>query len=219
MFLAARCLCHRSAWDGDASRGGGRKRAGPLLRRQVSWPTSDAIRAAAELAREIQAELAGRGSWQPERSAPLAGRRVLVLRPLGQERDLVERLRALQAVPVVAPAIRIVPPDDWEPLDRALAELERFDWVVFTSVNGVRVVIDRLGMLGRFVDVLRAVKVAAIGPGTARELAAHGVTPSLVPRNYVAEAVAEELIAQGVGNARILLPRAAEARDVLPRAR
>ncbi|MCM8745004.1 hydroxymethylbilane synthase [Thermomicrobium sp. CFH 73360] len=191
---------------------------GPLLRRQVSWPTSDAIRAAAELAREIQAELAGRGSWQPERSAPLAGRRVLVLRPLGQERDLVERLRALQAVPVVAPAIRIVPPDDWEPLDRALAELERFDWVVFTSVNGVRVVIDRLGMLGRFVDVLRAVKVAAIGPGTARELAAHGVTPSLVPRNYVAEAVAKELIAQGVGNARILLPRAAEARDVLPRA-
>lgn len=111
-----------------------------------------------------------------------------------------------------------MPPDDWEPLDRALAELERFDWVVFTSVNGVRVVIDRLGMLGRFVDVLRAVKVAAIGPGTARELAAHGVTPSLVPRNYVAEAVAEELIAQGVGNARILLPRAAEARDVLPRA-
>ncbi|MFN3337594.1 MAG: uroporphyrinogen-III synthase, partial [Thermomicrobium sp.] len=191
---------------------------GALLRRQVSWPSSDAIRAAAELAREIQAELADSGSRQPKRSAPLAGRRVLILRPHGQERDLVERLHAVQAVPIVAPAIRIVPPDDWEPLDRALVELERFDWVVFTSVNGVRAVVDRLGMLGRSVAVLQAVKVAAIGPGTARELTARGVTPSLVPRNYIAEAVAEELIAQGVGGARILLPRAAEARDVLPRA-
>ncbi len=190
----------------------------PLLRRQASWLASDAIEAAAALAREIQGELGGAESWQPGRSTFLAGRRVLILRPLGQERDLVERLRALKAVPIVAPAIRIVPPDDWEPLDRALAELERFDWVVFTSVNGVRAVLDRLVMLGRSFDALRAVQVAAIGPGTARELTAHGVTPRLVPRTYVAEALAADLIARSVVNARILLPRAAEARDVLPRA-
>ncbi|MCS7050235.1 MAG: hydroxymethylbilane synthase [Thermomicrobium sp.] len=188
----------------------------PVLRHRETWPRSEALDRAARLGERLRRELSGGGALVRP-TLPLAGRRLLVLRPAGQERDLVERLRALGGDPLVAPAIAIVPPDDWEPLDRALAAIDRFDWVVFTSVNGVRTVVDRFRVLGRTPDELRKVRIAAIGPATAQALMAVGVSPDLVPTQYVAESVAEALRSRLISGQRVLLPRAAEARDVLPR--
>jgi uroporphyrinogen III methyltransferase/synthase len=103
------------------------------------------------------------------------------------------------------------------PLETALGQLGRYRWVVFTSQNTVRVVCDRMVEWGRSPRDLGAVSVAAIGPATASALVERGVTPDLVPPRFVAEAVVDALAARGgLRGARVLLPRATEARDALP---
>lgn len=137
---------------------------------------------------------------------PLAGRRIVITRPESDARRLAARLEALGGEPIVAPAIRIEFADP-APLDAALARLPRYQWVIFTSRNGVEAVFRRT-------DRLAGPRVAAIGPATAAELRQHGVEPDLVPAEYVAEAVLEAL--GEVGGQRILLPRADIARGALP---
>ncbi|MBE3558399.1 MAG: uroporphyrinogen-III synthase [Ktedonobacteraceae bacterium] len=162
----------------------------------------------------------------PTTISPLQGKRVLVTRTREQAAVLSERLRALGAVPVELPAIRIEPPRDWRQLDAALQRLyadegERYDWLIFTSVNGVTICLDRLRTLGREPRAMRQVRIAAIGPATAAALQRYGLTADLVPGAYIAEAVAAALRedAQRRGRSlmglRILLARAAEARKVL----
>jgi uroporphyrinogen-III synthase len=144
----------------------------------------------------------------------LQGKRVLVTRTRAQAGELVQQLRALGAVPIVIPTIDIVPPADaYTALDAALRELPRFDWVVFTSVNGVRHVWQRLAALGLAGPALTSVHVAAIGPATAAALRAQQVHVALVPERYVAEALLEA-IPHPAGQ-RFLLPRAAGSRDLL----
>jgi uroporphyrinogen-III synthase len=155
---------------------------------------------------------------------PLQGRRVLVTRTREQAAALSEHLRVAGAQPIELPVIRIVPPDDWRPLDQALQALEQsaaYDWLVFTSANGVRMVLERLHTLGLDQQILARVPVATIGPATAAELGKHGLRATLVPEEYIAESVAEALrvyaARQGttLQGKRILLARAAEARQVL----
>lgn len=137
--------------------------------------------------------------------ANLAGCRIVVTRP---ERDAVRlagRLRTLGAVPIVVPAIQIEFTDPPE-LAAALADLTRFDWVVFTSKNGVQAVF-------RLTDTLRGPRVAAIGPVTASALRNTGIEPDLVPKQYVAEAVLDAL--GDVHGQCVLLPRADIARPAL----
>ncbi len=123
-------------------------------------------------------------------------------------------LEALGAEVVAAPAIRIEPLADLEPLRAALAQLSRYAWLVFTSRNTVEIVCDRLPEWGLAARDLAHVAVAAIGPATAEALARYGVTPKLVPRKYVAEAVVAALGERGdLRGKRVLLPRAREARD------
>lgn len=110
-----------------------------------------------------------------------------------------------------------MPPEDWREIDHTLLRLSDYDWLVFTSANGVRSVLDRMSVLGIPVEMLTRVRVATIGPATARALQEYGIEPALVPDRYVAEAVADALVAAGVAGKRVLLARAAEARDVLPR--
>jgi len=130
---------------------------------------------------------------------------------------LVRALEALGAEVVAAPAIRIEPLADLEPLRAALAQLSRYAWLVFTSRNTVEIVCDRLPEWGLAARDLAHVAVAAIGPATAEALARYGVTPKLVPRKYVAEAVVAALGERGdLRGKRVLLPRAREARDALP---
>jgi uroporphyrinogen III methyltransferase/synthase len=143
---------------------------------------------------------------------PLLGRRVLVTRPAAQASDLIRRLRELGAEPIICPTIRILPPDDFGPLDAAIRRLHQYNWLIFTSVNGVRFFFQRLQVLGSK-DALAGVRLAAIGPATADALAAQGLPVHFMPREYVAEAIVE-----GIGDVtdqRILLPRADIARKAL----
>ncbi len=152
----------------------------------------------------LRAEL---GSWFEAR--PLAGRRVAVTRARAQASGLATRLRGLGAEALETPAIRIVPLDSGVPLDPA-----SYDLVCLTSPNGVRLLFDRLAAGGRDARSLHGATVAAIGPGTARELAQRGVAADVVPERFVAEALVEALAAVPVGRA--LVARARDARDVLP---
>lgn len=115
----------------------------------------------------------------------LEGRRILVLRPADQAADLVRTLEATGATPVAVPAIRILPPQDWAPIEAALRA--EHDWVVFTSVNGVAAVAQRLDPA-----TIRA-RIAAIGPATAAALADHGVPVDYIPSAYTTFALARGL--------------------------
>ena len=146
------------------------------------------------------------------KSAALQGRRVVITRPAEKARRLADRLRSLGAVPIEFPTVRIEPAESG-PLDAAPDTLERFDWIVFTSANGVEAVFARLAAAGKDARVIAARKVAAIGPVTAQALREQGVEPALVPGEYVAEAILEAL--GDVHGKRFLLPRADIAREVL----
>ena len=140
---------------------------------------------------------------------PLHGRRVVVTRARAQASGLAATLRGLGAEVIEAPAIRIEP----RPVE---AELTGYDLVCFTSPNGVGLFFDALDGRGEDARSLAGTQVAAIGPGTARELTARGVRADFVPQRSIAEALLEELEAFDVRGKRVLIPRAADARDVLP---
>ena len=141
-------------------------------------------------------------------SRPLHGVTVAVTRARSQASGLVRQLRDLGAAVIEAPAIRIVP------LDGPAPELERFDLLCVTSPNGVRCLFERLAAAGRDARALARVRVAAIGPGTAAALREHGVIADVVPERFVAEGLIEALA--DVPVERVIVARAAEARDVLP---
>lgn len=184
---------------------------------------------------------------------PLAGQRVVVTRPPGQAESFARRLRELGAEPLLFPTIRIVSPEEPGPLQRAAAELPSYDWVVFTSVNGVDRLARAVGEVGRGGGAegpgnaagkrspLAHARVAAIGPATAEKVVERfGVEPDVVPEEYRAELLVVAVRRFAAGEAgrstalsdgvevapndgggeldgdRVLLPRAAEARPVLP---
>jgi len=151
---------------------------------------------------------------------PLFGLRILVTRARAQASTFLDRLRALGAEAVSFPTIRISPPSDGgEALAAAAQEAARFDWLIFTSVNGVVCFWDALRDAGLDVRALGDSRICVIGPATSAELARRGIIADLVPERYVAESVIEAFDgAGGVAGCRILLPRAEEARDLLPRA-
>ena len=148
---------------------------------------------------------------------PLGGRHIAITRPPEQAPQLARLLEDAGARVTILSSIDIAPLEDTSSLDAAVERLagseSRYDWVIFTSVNGVSALDQRFTMLGRDWDILRDSAVAAIGPATAQALEAHGITPALVPDEYVAEG-----ILRGVGNVagkRLLLLRADIARKTL----
>ncbi|MCG0277853.1 MAG: uroporphyrinogen-III C-methyltransferase [Thermanaeromonas sp.] len=145
---------------------------------------------------------------------PLAGRRIVVTRPWPRGKGMAQRLSELGAEVVQFPAIKIRPPVDLETFDRMVKEASRFDWIVFTSVNGVEWFWRRLKAQGLDVRSLAGVKIAAIGPATAEALAERGILADYQPAEYIAEAVASGLKPYVKGK-RVLLPRADIARPVL----
>jgi len=146
---------------------------------------------------------------------PLEGRTIVVTRARAQAQRFVELLEAAGARVLQAPTIVIESPPSWEPLDTALAALESFAWVIFTSVNGVAMMDRRLAARGLPWAAMARKRVAAIGPATADALAEHGVRPEVVPAEYRAEALVERLRRVVGPTDRVLLPRAKETRDVL----
>lgn len=148
---------------------------------------------------------------------PLFGRTILVTRTRAQAGRLTAGLTDLGARVIECPTISLFPPEDWAPVDKAIHDLSGFDWLVLTSPNGVEFLYHRLFHLGFDARVLAGLKIAAIGPATAEKLMEFGVKADLLPSRYVAEGLVEALLEQGVKDKKILLARAAEARDVLPR--
>ena len=152
--------------------------------------------------------------WFEDR--PLRGKRIVVTRARQQASDLVTRLSALGADCLAVPTIEIVPPESWELLDQAIQNLDIYDWIVFTSVNGVSFFFDRLFTAGRDARALGNLQTAVIGPATALKLRSYGIVADVIPENYRAEAVAAAFEKQSVRDKKILLPRARQARPVLP---
>ncbi len=146
---------------------------------------------------------------------PLAGRRILVTRARHQAGQLSEKLRALGAEVVEIPAIAIVPPESYADLDRALGNLSLYQWLIVTSTNGGQALRDRMKALGIGTDAFAHLKIAAVGSATARALEEMGLRIAVTPGEYVAESLVEALGDQ-VGGQRVLLVRAAVARDVIP---
>ena len=156
---------------------------------------------------------------RPSRTAkPLLGKRILITRPRERASRFAALLREYGAEPVEVPTIQIIPPDSWEALDRALTAIHSYDWLIFTSVTGVQAFFERFDAQQRTRAALQGLSICAIGPATADELQARGAQVAVMPSEYRAEAVAESLSAFPLQGTRVLIPRAAVARDALPRA-
>lgn len=148
---------------------------------------------------------------------PLFGKRIIVTRAREQASDFLAGLTRLGAVCFEFPTIEIIPPENWDDLDRAIRSLDSYQWVLFTSINGVRYFFKRLELLGKDARDLMGIKIGSIGPKTAQALKENGIRPDLVPDEYRAEAVVEALKGHVKEGLQILLPRAALARELLPR--
>lgn len=146
---------------------------------------------------------------------PLFGRRIVVTRAREQASTLAEKLRELGAEAIELPTIEIRTAEDDRPLDCAISRLAAYDWLIFTSANGVRFFLERLD---RSKVDLRAIRgrICAIGPATARALEALHLKVDLMGREYVAEGLLEAFQPYDLAGARVLLPRAAVARDLVP---
>ncbi len=149
-------------------------------------------------------------------SRPLMGKRIVVTRARQQASELVKILTDLGADCLECPTIRVVPPDDETALNEAIENLAVYDWIVFTSVNGVSFFFERLFSQNKDVRVLAHMRTAAIGPATAQRLFEFGLKSDIVPETYRAESVVEAFRRENLQGKKILLPRAKEARPVLP---
>jgi uroporphyrinogen III methyltransferase/synthase len=147
---------------------------------------------------------------------PLFGKRVLVPRAEHQARETAAKIRERSAEPVVFPVIRIVDPPDPAPLERAIASLGGYDWVLFTSSNGVDRFFAALERAGRDARALGNARVGVIGPGTRAALERYGIRADVTAREFLGEGLARELA--GAGAQRVLIARALVARDALPEA-
>jgi uroporphyrinogen III methyltransferase/synthase len=145
----------------------------------------------------------------------LFGRRIGITRPARQAGPVIERVLELGAEPVLLPTIQILPPEDFGPIDDALSRLNEFDWLVFTSVNGVESLLGRLWGTGGDARRLGRLRIATIGPATGQSLRQFGLRPDLVPQAYRAESLADELRPHVAGK-QILWAKANRGRDVLP---
>jgi len=155
-------------------------------------------------------------NWFEKR--PLFGKRVLVTRSREQASALSEAIEALGGEPLEFPTIRVAPPDDFSPMDRAIDEIETFDWIIFTSVNGVQSFFSRLRGHQKDIRRLHAARLCAIGPKTMKMLESYGLLVDYVPGEYRAEQIVEGLKDRMQAGERVLLPRADIARQVLPEA-
>ena len=148
---------------------------------------------------------------------PLLGKRIVVTRARQQASDLVRLLSDLGAECLEYPTIKIMPPEDPQPLKQAVENLGAYDWIVFTSVNGVIFFFEQLFASGKDVRALGRMQTAAIGPATAARLFEYGLTSDIVPETYRAESVVDAFGKVKMKGKKILLPRAAEARPILPK--
>jgi uroporphyrinogen III methyltransferase / synthase len=152
--------------------------------------------------------------WYEQKT--LFGKKVLITRSRAQSRQMSERIRELGGDPILFPTIQIAPPDDFGPLDNAIHRISSFDWVVFTSVNGVDRFFQRYFEVKSDIRDMAGPRIGAIGPVTAASIRRHGLSVDLLAKKFVAEGILELLSEEDVRNMKFLIPRAARARDILP---
>ena len=158
--------------------------------------------------------LRDRLNWFESRA--LFGKCILVTRAQGQAKELSHLLRTFGGEPIECPTIEIVPPDNWSEVDRVLTELSTYQWIVFTSVNGVHWFMARFRELGYDARAFHGMRICCIGPRTAEEITKYGVNSDLIPATFQAEGLLEIMKPLVKPGDRVLIPRAAEARDILP---
>ena len=182
---------------------------GTIVRHEDRAPIDDAE----ELGRRVAESLLASGAKEILKSVytPLAGQRIVVTRAAQQAGALAQRLRDLGADVVEMPVIDLAAPANAAPLKEAIANIDAYDWIIFTSVNGVEFFFREAPDLSR----MRA-RICAIGPATRAALAQHGLDVSLMPSEYVAESIVAAFVGTGIAGKRVLLPRAAVARDLIP---
>ncbi|MGQ9695172.1 MAG: uroporphyrinogen-III C-methyltransferase [Thermodesulfobacteriota bacterium] len=147
---------------------------------------------------------------------PLFGKKILVTRAREQASDLSERLREFGACPIEFPTIEFIPPASWADVDHCLKRMIAYDWLIFTSVNGVKFLMRRVLDLGMDIRDLKGPKICAIGPQTAEVLRGLNLQVDFVPSEYRAESILERWQGQNIRGKRFLIPRAKIARDILP---
>jgi len=150
-------------------------------------------------------------------SRPLFGRKVVITRPEDQAAGFIRTLSELGAECLLFPTITILPPATWKELDRAIKSLSEYDWIIFTSVNGVKYFFKRLEFQKKDSRYLNGINIGAIGPGTAAALIDKGINPDLIPDQYWAEGFVEGLKKSLLDGMRVLLPRPVIARDYIPK--
>ncbi|WP_432738372.1 uroporphyrinogen-III C-methyltransferase [Maridesulfovibrio sp. FT414] len=153
-------------------------------------------------------------AWFEKR--PLLNKGVVVTRAREQASGLVSTLGKLGACVYEFPTISIEPVEDYAPVQEEIKSLSNWDWLIFTSVNGVKHFFNQLAEAGLDARVFAGIEIAAIGPATADELVARGIKPDFIPEKYVAEGVVSGLLERGVKGKKVLIPRARVAREVLP---
>jgi uroporphyrinogen III methyltransferase/synthase len=147
----------------------------------------------------------------------LAGKKILITRARDQSSEFATRLRNLGAEVIEYPTIEILPPRSWKGLDRAIDGLKSYDWIIFTSANGVNFFWQRLTDKGKTSRLLSSLKICAIGPATAKQLKKKGIVVDYVPKEFVAESILKGFKKMMIQGNRILLARAKVARDILPK--
>ncbi|MBM7557106.1 uroporphyrinogen-III C-methyltransferase [Halanaerobacter jeridensis] len=146
---------------------------------------------------------------------PLFSKEIVVTRPTKQAAGFCQQLSRAGAKVIEAPAIKITPPEDYKPLDESLKKLNEYDWIIFTSVNGVKYMMERLFSLGHDVRALAGANLAAIGSKTAAELKSYSLKVDYIPEDYVSEAILADFSDQDLTGQKFLLPRANIARPTL----
>jgi uroporphyrinogen III methyltransferase/synthase len=147
---------------------------------------------------------------------PLAGKRILITRAREQSADFAAQLEKLGAEVIAFPTIEIVPPLHWGDVDRAMDRLKSYDWIIFTSANGVTFFWQRAKERGRNLRLPSTLKLCAIGPATADRLEKRRVSVHYIPKEFIAESILEGFEKTAIRGKRILLARAEKARNVLP---
>jgi uroporphyrinogen III methyltransferase/synthase len=147
---------------------------------------------------------------------PLFGKRVLITRPRHQTQEFQMQLAKLGAEVIAFPTIEIHEPGSWKALDEAIREIAQYQWLIFTSINGVETFFKRYRFLGRDLRDLKGIGIAAIGPATEKAIAERGLHVEVLPDQFKAEGLLQSLKGKVLKGARILIPRAKVARDLLP---
>ena len=147
---------------------------------------------------------------------PLFGKGIVITRPEAQAEEFAGLLHAQGARVIHFPTIKIVPPDDYHDLDQAITQLSHYQWIIFTSANGVIFFLSRLKELGRDIRDLKDIRICTIGPATAVKIENLGIRVDIVPEEFISEGVVREFEKLNLTGTRVLLPRAEKARDVIP---